>query len=411
MKVLIAGGGTGGHVYPGIAVAEEIVRTRKGVEVVFAGTHRGLEAQAVPEAGFRIRYTWSRGLPRRAWWRWPLALASNLVGFFQAAWIVAAERPDVVLGTGGYVSGPVTLAAWLLRCPIVLQEQNSIPGLANRWLAQIADEVHLSFVEARSYFRRRDHLKVTGNPIRSYILSGDRASALQEFGLASGRPTVFVFGGSRGAHRINEAALEAMRRLKGRVNVQFILQTGRHDFEWAQGVVEQEELPAKVLPYLSRIHQAYAAADLVVCRSGAMTLAEIAACGTPAILVPYPHAAHDHQAVNAGNLVDRGAAAMILDRELTGERLAQEIAHWLADRQALSRMSANARTFARPDAAERIVRSLERWAQTRGAAPGRRVQSGPSPGSAPGAGGAAGGGENPTRRSGSEGPPAGRTES
>ena len=262
----------------------------------------------------------------------------------------------------------MTLAAWLLRRPIVLQEQNSVPGLANRWLAQIADEVHLSFVEARSYFRRRDHLKVTGNPIRAYILSGDRVTALQEFGLTVGQPTVFVFGGSRGAHRINEAALEAMRRLKGRVSVQFILQTGREDYDWAKSVVEAEQLPAKVMPYLRRIHQAYAAADVVVCRSGAMTLAEIAACGTPAILVPYPHAAHDHQAVNAGNLADRGAAALIPDRELTGERLAQEIAHWLADRQALSRMSANARTFARPDAAERIVRSLERWSHGRAVA-------------------------------------------
>src|SRR5213075_2977506 len=157
--------------------------------------------------------------------------------------VVASERPDVVLGTGGYVSGPVSLAARLLGRPLILQEQNSIPGLANRWLARIADEVHLSFVEARSFFPRRDHLKVTGNPIREYILSGDRAVALREFSLTAGRPTVFVFGGSRGAHRINEAALEAMRRLKGRVDVQFILQTGREDHEWASKIVEEERLP------------------------------------------------------------------------------------------------------------------------------------------------------------------------
>jgi UDP-N-acetylglucosamine--N-acetylmuramyl-(pentapeptide) pyrophosphoryl-undecaprenol N-acetylglucosamine transferase len=368
MKVLIAGGGTGGHIYPGIAVAEHLLRTRPGSEVVFIGGRRGLEAQVVPASGFRIRFILTRGLPRRAWWRWPAAVASNLIGFIQALAVVASEKPDVVLGTGGYVSGPVALAAWMLGRPLLLQEQNSIPGLANRWLARLADEVHLSFVEARSYFPRRDHLKVSGNPIRDYILSGDRGTALQEFGLAAGRPTVFIFGGSRGAHRINEAALEAMRRLKGRVDVQFILQTGREDFDWARGVVDQEQLPAKVLPFLTRIHMAYAAADLVVCRSGAMTLAEIAACGTPAILVPYPHAAHDHQVVNAGNLVDRGAAAMIPDRELTGDRLANEIAHWLSDRQGLSRMSANARKFARPDAAERIVKSLERWSVGRRAA-------------------------------------------
>jgi UDP-N-acetylglucosamine--N-acetylmuramyl-(pentapeptide) pyrophosphoryl-undecaprenol N-acetylglucosamine transferase len=242
---------------------------------------------------------------------------------------------------------------------VLIQEQNSIPGLTNRILSSIASEVHLSFVEARSYFRRKDHLKVSGNPVRKHILNGDRATAIREFGLLPDKPIVFIFGGSLGAHRINEAALDAMRRLKGRVDVQFILQTGRQDFESVKATVEKEELPARVMPFLRRIHMAYAAADLVVCRSGAMTLAEIAACGTPAILIPYPYAAHDHQVVNAGNLVDRGAAAMILDRELTGERLGNEIAHWLSDRQGLSRMSSNARTFNRPDAALKIVRSLE----------------------------------------------------
>lgn len=358
MKVLIAGGGTGGHVFPGIAVAEELRRSRRDADIVFVGGRRGLEAVVVPEAGFRIRYILARGFARGAWWRWPVAAIANAIGVLQALAIVAMERPDVVLGTGGYVSAPVAVAAWLLRRPLLIQEQNSVPGLANRWLARLADEVHLSFVEARTYFARKDHLKVTGNPIRAYVLSGEKSAAYAEFGLQAGKPTLFVFGGSRGAHRINEAALDAMRRLKGRVEVQWILQTGREDYDWAKGIVEREGLPAKVMPFLTRIHLAYAAADLVVCRSGAMTLAEISACGTPAILVPYPYAAHDHQLTNATNLVDRGAAAMILDRELTGERLAQEIAHWLSDRPALSQMSSNARRFARPDAAEKIARSI-----------------------------------------------------
>jgi UDP-N-acetylglucosamine--N-acetylmuramyl-(pentapeptide) pyrophosphoryl-undecaprenol N-acetylglucosamine transferase len=367
MKVMIAGGGTGGHVYPGIAVAEELARLRPSAEVVFVGGRRGLEAHAVPESGFRIRFILTRGFPRRAWWRWPGALVANIVGLLQALWVVASERPDAVLGTGGYVSGPVAAAAWLLGRPLLLQEQNSIPGLANRWFARVADEVHLSFTEARAYFKRKDNLKVTGNPVRHHILGGDRSQALDTFDLADGKPTLFIFGGSRGAHRINEAALDAMRRLKGRVDLQFILQTGREDYEWAKGVVDQEQLPARVMAFLKDIHLAYAVADLVVCRSGAMTLAEIAACGTPAILVPYPYAAHNHQEVNAHNLVERGAAALLLDRELTGERLAKEIAHLVADRQTLRRMSVNARTFARLDAAERIVRSLERCARGRGA--------------------------------------------
>ena len=363
MKILIAGGGTGGHVFPGIAVAEELQRQRRDVEVVFVGTRHGLEAQAVPEAGFRIRYLLSSGFHRRQWWRWPWAMVVNAIGFVQALWIVMSENPRAVLGTGGYVSGPLSMAAKLLGRPLVLQEQNSIPGLANRVLSRFADEVHLSFLEARSYFSRRDHLKVTGNPVRAHILSGDRQAGAQEFGLRPGKPTVFVFGGSLGATRINEATLDTLRRLNGRVDAQFILQTGRPDYDRVSAIVDSEGLPAVVLPFVKNIHLAYAAADLVVCRAGAMTLAEIAVCGLPAILVPYPYAAHNHQEVNAANMVERGAAVCIVDAELTGERLAKEVAHLLADRQALSRMSANARLFARPDAAVRLAKTLVRMAE------------------------------------------------
>lgn len=365
MKILIAGGGTGGHVFPGIAVAEELQRQRRGIEVVFVGTRRGLESQAVPEAGFRIRYLVSSGFHRGQWWRWPWALVVNAVGLVQALWIVLGENPRAVLGTGGYVSGPLSMAAKLLGRRLVLQEQNSIPGLANRVLARFADEVHLSFLEARSYFARKDNLKITGNPVRAHILSGDREAAAKEFQLRHGQPVVFVFGGSLGATRINEATLDTLRRLKGRVDAQFILQTGRPDFERVRDAVASEALPASVLAFVKNMHLAYAAADLVVCRAGAMTLAEIAVCGLPAVLVPYPFAAHNHQEVNASNMVDRGAAVCILDAELTGERLAKEVAHLLADRQALSRMSSNARLFARPDAAARLAKTLLRMAEGR----------------------------------------------
>lgn len=366
MKILIAGGGTGGHVFPGIAVAEELRRARPECQVVFAGTRRGLESQAVPEAGFTIRYLMGSGFNRRRWWTWPVAGIVNLIGFLQAIVLVLMENPGVVLGTGGYVSAPISFAAKLLGRPLILQEQNSRPGLANRMLARIADEVHLSFLEARSHFARKDHLKVTGNPVRSHILAGDSDAAMREFGLDPARPVVFVFGGSLGATRINEATIETLRALQGRVALQVILQTGRADFDRVKAVVDAEKLPAVVLPFVKNIHMAYAAADLVVCRAGAMTLAEIAVCGLPAILVPYPYAAHNHQEDNATNLVDRGAAVLILDSELTGERLAREVAHLLADKQALSRMSANARLFARPDAASRLALTLVRWAEGKG---------------------------------------------
>jgi len=363
VKVLIAGGGTGGHVFPGIAVAEELRAHHPEVEVVFVGGRRGLEAQAVPEAGFPLRTLATAGFPRHQWWRWPGAALVNVWGLLQAIGLVLTLRPRAVLGTGGYVSGPVSLAAKLFGVPLLLQEQNSIPGLTNRWLSRIADEVHLSFIEARSWFPRRDHLRITGNPVRAHITSGEREQGLREFRLDRDRPTLFVFGGSLGAKRINAAAIDALRRLKGRVDVQCILQTGREDHEAVKQAAAAEQLPATVLPFVKKMHLAYAAADLVVCRAGAMTLAEIAVCGRPSILVPYPYAAHDHQRVNAANLADRGAAVVIEDADLTGERLAKEIAHLLADRQALSRMSANARLFARPDAAARLARALVAWGE------------------------------------------------
>jgi UDP-N-acetylglucosamine--N-acetylmuramyl-(pentapeptide) pyrophosphoryl-undecaprenol N-acetylglucosamine transferase len=363
MRVLIAGGGTGGHIYPGIAVAEELKRIAPETEILFVGGDRGLEGRVVPEAGFELATIGARGLPRRAPWRVPGALLANAGAFFQATGIVGRFKPDVVLGTGGYVSAPVVVAAWLAKKPVVLQEQNSIPGLTNRILARVADEVHLAFSESRSFFAHKDRLKLTGNPVRRMILSGDRKAALARFGLAEGKPTVFVFGGSRGARRINEATLDAMARLKGGLPAQFILQTGKEDFAWAKERAEAASLPVTVVPYLTHIHEAYAAADLVVCRAGAMTLAEIAACGVPAILVPYPFAAYNHQETNAQNLAERGGAVLIRDTELTGERLATDLRRLVQDRELLIKMSVNARRFARPDAAERIARGLLEWAR------------------------------------------------
>lgn len=362
MRVLIAGGGTGGHIYPGIAVAEELKRISPDTQILFVGGDRGLEGRVVPEAGFELSTIAARGLPRRAWWRVPGALLANTGAFFRAMGIVRTYKPDVVLGTGGYVSAPVVVAAWLAKVPVLLQEQNAVPGLTNRLLARIADEVHVAFTESRSWFARKDRLKLSGNPVRRMILSGDRRQALARFGLSEQVATVFVFGGSRGARRINEAALDAMARLKAGLEAQFILQTGKEDFAWAKERAEKQQLPVTVVPYLTHIHEAYAAADLVVCRAGAMTLAEIAACGVPAILVPYPFAAYNHQVTNAQNLSERGGAVLILDSELTGERLGTEIQRLVKDRPTLIKMSSNARRFARPDAAERIARSLLDWA-------------------------------------------------
>jgi UDP-N-acetylglucosamine--N-acetylmuramyl-(pentapeptide) pyrophosphoryl-undecaprenol N-acetylglucosamine transferase len=363
VKILIAGGGTGGHIYPGIAVAEELRRLRPDAQFLFVGSDRGLEGRVVPEAGFALETLPARGVVRTRWWKLPASVWGNFVAFVRALGLVKKFQPDVVLCTGGYVSMPVGLAAWWRGKPLILQEQNSVPGLTNRILSALAREVHVAFTEARPYLVKKDRLRLSGNPVRRVILSGDRRSARQRFGLDEQAPTVFVFGGSRGAKRLTEAALRAMRDLRSSLDAQWILQTGKEDFNAAKVEAETAGARAVIMPYIIQIHEAYAAADLVVCRAGAMTLAEIAAVGVPAILVPFPYSAYDHQVKNAESLAERGAAVLIKDEELTGERLAQEVLRLLRDREQLVRTSAHARTFARPDAAERIARSLISWAE------------------------------------------------
>jgi UDP-N-acetylglucosamine--N-acetylmuramyl-(pentapeptide) pyrophosphoryl-undecaprenol N-acetylglucosamine transferase len=267
-----------------------------------------------------------------------------------------------VIATGGFVSGPVGVWARLLSIPLVLQEQNSVPGAVNRWLSLIASQVHISFVESRNYFRRRNNLKVSGNPIRSSLLRQDRMSAYESLGLEPTKRTLLVFGGSRGASSINRALTGALPRL-GRVsNLQVVWQTGADDFEASRAAAQAVGLPVRVYAYLEKMEQAYAVADLAVCRSGAMTITELTACGVPAILIPYPHAARDHQTSNARGLVDRGAAEMVADKDLDPEALASHIEALFRDEPRLRRMGRNARAFSRTNAAERIVRSIEELA-------------------------------------------------
>ena len=358
IHLLIAAGGTGGHVYPGIAIAEEWMRAHPGSKVTFVGTSRGVEAKAVPQAGFAFRAIDARGFPRRPGLGFLRAVWAFGRGFFQTAAVIRDVKPHVVVATGGYVSGPVGLWARLLGIPLVLQEQNSVPGAANRWLSLIASEVHISFIESRNYFRRRNHLKVSGNPIRSSLLRQDRTSAYESLGLTPSRRTLLVFGGSRGAASINRAVLGALPGLARIPDLQVVWQTGSEDFEKVKPEAERAGLPVRALAYLDQMERAYAVADLALCRAGAMTITELTACGVPAILVPYPYAAGDHQTQNAKGLVDRGAAELIPDAGLTAEELLRHVDALFRDEPRLRRMARNARAFSRTNAAERIVQSI-----------------------------------------------------
>jgi UDP-N-acetylglucosamine--N-acetylmuramyl-(pentapeptide) pyrophosphoryl-undecaprenol N-acetylglucosamine transferase len=346
-------------VYPGIAVAEEWRRRHPDSEVIFVGTSRGVENSAVPQAGFTLKTIAARGIPRRIGFGLVRAVAAAVKSVAQAASLLREIRPHVVVVTGGYVSGPVGLMAKLRGIPVVVQEQNSVPGATNRWLNLIADEVHISFVESRNYFRRRNNLKVTGNPIRRSLLRQDRTSAYEFLRLDPRRSTLLVFGGSRGAASINRAFQDALPRLDRLQNLQVIWQAGRDEAPAMRERAKRVSIPVHVVPYLDQMEKAYAVADLAVCRAGAMTIAELTACGVPAILVPYPYATHDHQTLNARGLLERGAAEVIKDQDLTGDLLAQRIIHLFQDESRLRRMARNARAFSRTNAAERLVASIE----------------------------------------------------
>jgi UDP-N-acetylglucosamine--N-acetylmuramyl-(pentapeptide) pyrophosphoryl-undecaprenol N-acetylglucosamine transferase len=351
-------------VYPGIAIADEWKRLHPDSLVTFVGTERGVESKAVPAAGFAFRAIDARGFPRRPGLAQLAALWAFAKSFVQVAGIIKEVKPDAVIATGGFVSGPVGVWARLLSIPLVLQEQNSVPGAVNRWLSLVANQVHISFVESRSYFRRRNHLKLSGNPIRSSLLMQDRQSAYEALKLEPARRTLLVFGGSRGAASLNRTMVGALPRLARIPNLQVLWQTGSEDFASSEAATRTCPIPVRALAYLDRMEQAYAVADLAVCRSGAMTITELTACGVPAILIPYPHAARDHQTLNARGLVERGAAEMIADKDLEPEGLASQIEALFRDEQRLRRMGRNARAFSRTNAAERIVRSIEELIET-----------------------------------------------
>lgn len=374
MKVLLAGGGTGGHIYPGITIAQTLVDMYSDVEILFVGAQGGLEEDLVPRAGFPFVSIPARYLRRKlsaevlltAWTAWR--------GFREAWRIVGRFRPDVAVGTGGYVSGPVIAAAAMRRVPTVIQEQNAYPGLTSRLLGKVAHRVALGSEAAKPYFRRAG-VTVTGNPIRKDVVTRTRSESVRALGLDPRRKTVLVFGGSQGGRSINNAVLEAAPTLTSRPDVQVLHQTGNAGFEdvvarAGDGVVRRSGERASIghwhiVPFIHDMPAAYAAADVVVCRAGAITLAEITAKGLPAILVPYPFAAERHQDANAAELESAGAAVVLPDGELTGTRLSDTVTELLDDEPRRRRMAEAGRKLGRPDAAARIAEIVREAATER----------------------------------------------
>lgn len=354
MRVLIAGGGTGGHLFPGIALAEEIVTRHPKNDVVFVGTDRGLEARVVPQNGFVFEAIKSRGLKGMGFVKLMLGLLLLPVSFFSAIGLLRKYRPDVVVGVGGYSSGPVVLMAWLMRIPTAIQEQNALPGLTNKVLGKFVDAIFVSFEAAIPYFPyKRAHS--LGNPIRRALLENFLRSKV-----AHERFTLLIFGGSLGAKGINSRVIDALphlQDLKGQVHI--IHQTGKGDLEAVTKAYAEANFPAEVREFIDDMAGAYLGADLVLCRAGATTLAELTVCKKASILVPFPFATDDHQAVNAKALVDAGAAVMFREAELTGEKLAATIRELKNDPSRLAKMEKAAGLLGRPEASGEIAAVLQ----------------------------------------------------
>lgn len=357
MKVLIAAGGTGGHIYPGIAVAKEIVRRDAASEILFVGTARGLETKIVPDSGFQLSLINSAGLKSVGFVGKIRGMMILPKSFLEARQVLREFNPDVVVGAGGYVSGPVLMMASFMRIPTLVMDSNALPGFTNRRLARFVDKAALTFEEALPYFGKKG--VVTGNPVRSEFFDIPSPES-------NGSVTLLIFGGSQGARAINNAMIEALPKLQSsqeRLNITH--QTGEADCERIRETYKHAGWEkADVRPYISDMVSEFAKSDLIICRAGATTCAELAAAGKAAIMVPLPTAADDHQRKNAEAMQNAGAAKMILQKDVSGEVLAAEIEKLIDEPEKISEMERSAKKLGRKDAAETTVDLIESLAGT-----------------------------------------------
>ncbi|MBN1290926.1 MAG: undecaprenyldiphospho-muramoylpentapeptide beta-N-acetylglucosaminyltransferase [Candidatus Latescibacteria bacterium] len=363
MRIMFAGGGTGGHIYPALAVAEEIKQKRPETEFLFVGGTRGVEQKIISSSGFPVKTIPVTALPR--------TLSPDIFSFIGRLGVsiiksrsyIRKFKPGVIMATGSYISGASMIAAISLGVPVVIQEQNSFPGITNRKLGRYAKIVFLGFEDAGKYFGTNSEVHVTGNPVRKDIGAEPRETSAQAFGFDPTRKTVFVFGGSQGAQKINKTFSEIVESIADS-GIQVLWQTGeKNAAKWASydGSADGR---IRTYRYIDNMAQAYAASDLVVARAGAMSITEITVCGLPAVFVPLPTAAANHQEHNARTLVNAGAASVIFERELTPRLLEQEITRIVTSDERLAVMSKASAKLGKKNAARTIAGILiDRYGQ------------------------------------------------
>jgi len=356
-RFLLAGGGTGGHLYPAVAVAEKIKLLLPEAEILFIGTKSKIEGRVVPQLGYKFKSIWIKGFSRKLKPENILFPLKLVVSVIQSIIINMIYRPKVSIGSGGYVSGPAIFGSSVMGAKIILIEQNSYPGVTTRILERYANEVHLSFEDSKKYFKDKEKLFLTGNPVRGSLTLSNKEEALKSFGLSSTKKTLFILGGSLGAGSINKVIADSLEPLSKK-NIQIIWQTGEIYFEKYKSFLSDN---VKVMAFVEKMNLAYSACDLLLARAGATTLAEILTLGIPSILVPSPNVAENHQYFNAKSLSDKNAALLIEDKNLKNE-FTGKVLSLILDENKLNELKKNSRQLSKPDAAEIIAKRAIKFA-------------------------------------------------
>ncbi|GAC42914.1 undecaprenyldiphospho-muramoylpentapeptide beta-N-acetylglucosaminyltransferase [Paenibacillus popilliae] len=364
MRVVLSGGGTGGHIYPAVAIARECEKRYPNCTFLFIGTDKGLESRLVPEEGLPFASIDITGFRRKLSFDNVKTVVRFLKGVNKAKAMLAEFKPDVVIGTGGYVCGPVVYAAAKLGIPTLVHEQNVIPGLTNKFLSRYVSSVAVSFEQSAGYFKKAKQVVYTGNPRATAVAQANRERGFASLGLPMDSRVVLIVGGSRGAQAINQAMIGMVPLLKQLPDVHFVYVTGQHYYEHTRAAVRKSSESVRnhlhVLPYIGNMPEVLAATTLAVSRAGASSLAELTSLGIPSVLIPSPNVTNNHQEANARSLADAEAAMMMLERELSSNVLFDTIKRLMTDEEARSRMSTRAKAFGHPDAAERVGIELER---------------------------------------------------
>ena len=357
-RFLFAGGGTGGHLFPAVAVAEQIREMKPEADILFIGTKNKIEGRVVPKLGFKFKSIWIKGISRKVNIENLLFPVKLFVSLVQSLLINISFKPKVAIGSGGYVSGPAIWAANVMGAKIILLEQNSYPGVTTRLLEKYATEVHLSFQESKKYLRREKIHQLTGNPVRKNLGRMDKTKALMNFGLSTEKKTLLVLGGSLGARTINEAMSESLKTFEEN-GIQIIWQTGKNYFEQFK---QMNSDSIKIYDFIEDMNAAYSACNLLLARAGATTIAELLNLGIPAILVPSPNVAENHQYHNAKALSDKNAAILIENKSLKAE-IVMKVLELMKSEITLSEIKSNALKMAKPDAAKVIAQNAINFAE------------------------------------------------